>query len=354
MQKTTRRSLLSTAGLAAVALPTAKALGAGHDHAAMDHGAAASSTAGGASNGLPMAHGGAAGPTFRAGETVDHARNGFHPSELLRDFDWGRTRRLDSGRTLREWTVYALDKELEVAPGVHFPAWTFNGRVPGPTLRCREGELLRVTFVNGSAHPHTMHFHGIHPSAMDGVAGQGAGLLQPGERTVYEFDAEPFGLHLFHCHAAPLAEHIARGMFGTFVIDPRAGRPDADELVMVQAGWNTTFDAEGNQLYHVNGIPFHYVHEPIRVRRGELVRIYLSNLLEYDPVNSFHLHGNFFHHFPTGTSLQPIELTDTIAQVQGQRGILELRFPHLGQFMFHAHKSEFAELGWMGLFQVVD
>ncbi len=303
---------------------------------------------------MAMGHGGGInGPTFRKGATVDHAANGFDPTAMVRDFDWGTTRRLPSGRVLREWEIFAGDKEIEVAPGVRFPAWTYNGRVPGPTLRCREGELLRVRFVNGSAHPHTMHFHGIHPSAMDGVPAQGAGVIEPGQSTVYEFDAEPFGLHLYHCHVSPLAEHIARGLYGTFIVDPRAGRPDADELVMVQHGYNTTFDGTGNQLYAVNGIPFHYMHEPVRVRHGELVRIYLVNALEYDPVNSFHLHGNFFHHFPTGTSLDPVELTDIVVQAQAQRGILELRFKHPGQFMFHAHKTEFAELGWMGLFEVL-
>ena len=80
-----------------------------------------------------------------------------------------------SGRVVREWELVAVDKEIEVAPGVRFAAWTYNGRIPGPTLRCREGELLRITFVNGSEHPHTIHFHGIHPSAMDGVPGLGAG-----------------------------------------------------------------------------------------------------------------------------------------------------------------------------------
>jgi FtsP/CotA-like multicopper oxidase with cupredoxin domain len=197
-----------------------------------------------------------------------------------------------------------------------------------------------------------MHFHGIHPAEMDGVPGHGAGVIQPGGSTVYEFEAEPFGLHLYHCHVGPLAEHIARGMYGTFIVDPRQGRPDADEMVMVQHGYNTTFDAEGNQLYAVNGIPFHYAGTPIQVRRGELVRIYLANILEYDPINSFHVHGNFFHYYPTGTSLQPVEFTDTIVQGQGQRGICELKFPHEGAFMFHAHKTEFAELGWMGFFEV--
>ena len=74
-------------------------------------------------------------PGFQAGASVDHAANGFDPTELLRDFDHGKTRRLASGRVLREWELVANDKEIEVAPGVKFPAWTYNGRVPAPTLR---------------------------------------------------------------------------------------------------------------------------------------------------------------------------------------------------------------------------
>ena len=90
------------------------------------------------------------------------------------------------------------------------------------------------------------------------------------------------------------------------------------------------------------------------MKRDELVRIYLVNVLEYDLINSIHIHGNFFHYYPTGTSLEPVEFTDTIMQGQGQRGILELRFPYAGKYMFHAHKTEFAELGWMGFFEVTD
>src|SRR4029079_3643596 len=84
-------------------------------------------------------------------------------------------------------------------------AWTYNGRIPGPTLRCREGERLRIAFGNGSSHPHTIHFHGIHPAEMDGVPGIGAGEVAPGGRTVYEFDALPAGLHLSHTRARPLS-----------------------------------------------------------------------------------------------------------------------------------------------------
>jgi manganese oxidase len=138
-----------------------------------------------------------------------------------------------------------------------------------------------------------------------------------------------------------------------FIVDPARGRPEADELVMVMNGFDTNFD-RSNEIYAVNSIAFAYMNEPIRVKRGRLVRIYLLNILEFDLLNSFHLHANFFHHFPTGTSLEPVELTDTVVQGQGQRAILELRFPFTGKYMFHAHVSEFAELGWMGFFEVVD
>ena len=283
---------------------------------------------------------------------IDQSFNGFDPTDMLTDFDGGTTSRLPGGRLLREWDVVAQEKEIEIAPGVRYPAWTYNGRVPGPTFRATQGDRLRIRFRNETGHPHTMHFHGIHPSAMDGIPGSGpGGLIEPGDEFVYEFDATPFGLHLYHCHTFPLATHIHKGLYGAFIIDPPKPRPPARELVMVMNGFDTNFDA-ANEVYAVNTVAFHYMHHPIPVPQNELVRIYLVNVLEFDPINSFHLHANFFDYYPTGTSLEPAELTDTISQVQGQRGILEVRFPYTRQYMFHAHKTEFAELGWVGMFDV--
>jgi FtsP/CotA-like multicopper oxidase with cupredoxin domain len=338
-RRVTRRTVLAAAGSAVGAGVAARLAGVARS-APMEHEHA------------PFHTGFAAGRT-----TVDPQVNGFDPSAIVRDFDHGRTRKLPDGRTLREWELVASDKEIEVVPGVKVTAWTYNGRVPGPTLRCTEGELLRIRFTNAGSHPHTIHFHGIHRDVMDGVPGigeaEGGGLIPVGGTYTYEFDARPFGLHLYHCHAAPLATHIAKGLYGMFVIDPEQGRPPADELVMVQNAFDTNFDRD-NELYAINTVAFHYMYRPIRVRRGELVRIYLLNIVELDPINSFHVHANFFHRFPTGTSLEPTEFTDTIMQCQGQRDILELRFPYTGQYMFHAHKSEFAQLGWMGMFEVVE
>jgi FtsP/CotA-like multicopper oxidase with cupredoxin domain len=288
--------------------------------------------------------------------------NIFDPSAFLRTWNFsdlpaerrGRfyreTPRPD-GSMVREYQLVAIDREIEIAPGVFFPAWTYNGQVPGPTIRATEGDRVRVTFLNQGSHPHTIHFHGWHPPAMDGSLPSHE--VKPGDTFVYEFDAEPAGLHLYHCHASPLKRHIHKGLYGIFIIDPRRPRPPADELVMVMNGFDTNFDAD-NEVYAVNTIAHHFMHEPIRVEVGRLTRMYVANLTEFDLINSLHLHGMFFDVFRTGTSSTPSESTDTIMLCQGERAILETRFRYPGEFMFHAHQSEFAELGWMGLFQAVE
>jgi len=182
---------------------------------------------------------------------------------------------------------------------------------------------------------------------MDGVFE----AVHPGDEFIYEFEAEPLGLHLYHCHSVPLKRHIHKGLYGAFIVDPPEKRPEAHEMVLVMNGFDTNFDGD-NEVYAVNSVAFHYHRHPIEVKLQELVRIYLVNLLEFDLVNSLHIHGNFFEVYRTGTRLTPDEFTDTIMMCQGERHLLELKFRHPGKFMFHAHQSEFAELGWMGFFDV--
>ena len=256
-----------------------------------------------------------------------------------------------NGTALREYWFYAEDKEIEIAPGVMFPAWTYNGQVPAPTIRATEGDLIRIHFTNKGTKPHTMHFHGFHPSSMDGSMKED--FVYPGQNLTYEFEADPFGVHLFHCHSVPLKQHISKGLYGAYIVDPKNDtRPKADkELVMVMNGFDTNLDGE-NEVYAVNTKAFYYAMNPIKVEKGELVRIYLINILEFDPINSFHLHATFFDEYRTGTKQQSGAYTDITSFVQGERSILDVRFRYPGMYMFHAHQSEFTELGWMGFFEV--
>ena len=336
-------------------------------------------------NPKPPAHGGQ--NVFGPVGQVDHDANMFHPMDLLYDFDFGTVSQLENGQTLREYEIFAVDKEFEIAPDIFFPGWAYGsptspesiragrlvGRIPGPTLRCVEGDRIRITFTNTSAHPHTIHFHGIHSARMDGVPGQGDGLIEQGESTVYEFDAAPFGCHLYHCHTLPLARHIHKGLYGGFIVDPDPEKyegeekeaaksrnhlypesQDVNEMFMLMNAFDTNFDKE-NEVYSVNTIAFAYTQEPIRISRDQRQRIYLVNVTEFDPINSFHLHANFYDYFDHGTTLTPtLKTVDTIMQCQAQRGILEFSFEGFedGLYMFHAHQSEFAELGWMGNFEL--
>ncbi|HUG14323.1 MAG TPA: multicopper oxidase domain-containing protein [Thermomicrobiales bacterium] len=296
---------------------------------------------------------------------------GIDPTAYLTTFDYGTVSTLPNGQTLREYDIIAFDREIEIAPGVFFPAWTYNGQVPGPTIRCNEGDRLRLHFTNAGTHPHTIHYHGIHSAFMDGVTGIGRGQIEVGEIFTYEFDAAPYGCHLYHCHSQPLKRHIHKGLYGAFIINPdpakhgalaRERHPDHmesekwQEFVMMMNAFDTTFDGE-NEVYAINSIAFEYMRHPIRVERDRPVRIYLINVTEFDPINSFHLHANFFNYYDHGTTLEPtLRTVDTIMQCQAQRGILEMSFAGFepGQYMFHAHQTEFVELGWMSVFEVVE
>ncbi|TSC84715.1 MAG: twin-arginine translocation pathway signal protein [Parcubacteria group bacterium Gr01-1014_13] len=296
------------------------------------------------------------------GPTGQYQTDDFDPTEFLTTWNFNnlpekerakfyKETALADGTLLREYNFFIEDKEIEVAPGVFFPAWAYNGQVPGPTIRATEGDTVKITLINGGSKPHSAHFHGFHSAEMDGSAPED--MVLPGENFTYEFKAGPFGTHVYHCHSYPVSQHITKGLYGAYIVDPKNDtRPKADkELVMVMNGFDTDFDG-ANDIYAVNTMAFAYNYKPIMVKKGELVRIHLSNMLQFDLVNSFHLHANFFNEYKTGTSLKPDNFTDTITLGPAERSVLDVRFREPGMFMFHAHVQEFAELGWTGMFMV--
>ena len=272
--------------------------------------------------------------------------SGLDPIATLREFDYGKVSQ-ENGRTVREFELTAKTKTVKLNASTDFITWNVNDRVPGPTLRATEGDRVRIAFANQAGHSHSLHFHGEHASEMDGVK-----PIRNGAATIYEFDASPYGVHLYHCHVEPVSRHIGKGLYGMFIIDPPIPRPPADEIVLIMAGYDINGDGR-NEMYAFNGLPHFYMQQPIAVQQNQLLRLYVLNMIEFDPVATFHVHANMFQVYRTGRTLTPSEETDVITMGTAERHILELKYRFTGKYMFHPHQDAIAEAGCMGLFDVV-
>ncbi len=346
------------------------------------------------------------------------------PVEYLTYFNCGHVSKDDSGRTIRQFTLIVEENQkIPVTYEGHMlDAWTFNGTIPGPTIRVTEGDLVRIRVINSNenSNPHSLHTHSVHYAKNDGVSmgGYPGGAISPGRSFTYEFVAQPYGVYPYHCHVDPIADHINRGLYGMMIIDPLEPRPQMTEMAMLLNGYDLDLDLEGptkippaalfqtlensnmtedmtenetsteanttlvsssdlesadteddsgedessgeddggadrvNEIYTVNGKAFDYMMNPIVLQSGKPYRIFLVNMLEFDLVNSFHLHGAMFNYYTAGTDETADYNTDIVTLSQGDRGIMEFTYAYPGTYMFHAHQTEFTDLGWMGLFDV--
>lgn len=250
----------------------------------------------------------------------------------------GATRELELAITAGPWAV---------AEGAALEAWMYGGRLPGPVIRATEGDRLRLHVPNRTPDAHNLHLHGAHDPQMDGWQ-----PIPAGESVTYDLAARPVGLHPYHCHTPPLAEHVRRGLYGAMIVDPPGGREPATEVMLVLCGFDLDGDGH-NELYAFNGICGLYDRHPIRVEVGELVRVYLVNMIEGEPVAGFHLHAQTFDLYRSGTSTTPSEHTDQVTLGQGDRAVLEFRLPSRGRYMFHPHQHHLAARGAMGWFTAV-
>jgi nitrite reductase (NO-forming) len=248
---------------------------------------------------------------------------------------------------VRDITIPVTEERWAVADGASVAAWTYGGRVPGPVIRATEGDRLRLRVENRTARAHNLHLHGSHDPQMDGWE-----PIPGGESFTYDIEAGPAGLHPYHCHLPPFAEHLRRGLYGAMIVDPPGGREPATEVMLILTGFDLDGDGR-NEVYGFNGVCGLYGRHPITVPVGELVRVYVVNLIEGEALASFHLHAQTFDVFRSGTRLDPDEHTDQVTLAQAERAVLEFRLPTRGRYMFHPHQHRLVERGAMGWFTAV-
>jgi nitrite reductase (NO-forming) len=265
----------------------------------------------------------------------------------------------EAGRVHRV-TLRVTEADHEVAPGVTQRLWTYAGTAPGPVLHGRVGDVFVVRLVNDGTIGHSVDFH----------AGQRAPdrvmrTIPPGGSLVYRFRAAHAGIWMYHCSSMPMSAHIANGLFGAVVIEPR-GVPHADrsfvllqsELYLGADGGTVDYDkllAEQPDLVVFNGYANQYDEHPLRVRAGERVRVWVLDAGPNRP-SSFHGVGEQLDVVWSEGAWRLPPLARGAAQalplLPAQGGFVDLTFDRPGHYPFVSHLMVDAERGAHGVFAV--
>ena len=136
--------------------------------------------------------------------------------------------------TVHHYTITLKDEVLDIAPGVRFAGWTFEGSAPGPVIHVREGDIVDVTLVNGGAIPHSIDFHAALTAPNVSFAS-----VPAGGKLHFRFRADTPGAFMYHCGTPPVLAHIANGMYGAIIVDPKAGLPPVAKSVVLVSGSGT-------------------------------------------------------------------------------------------------------------------
>jgi nitrite reductase (NO-forming) len=266
-----------------------------------------------------------------------------------------------AGGTTHAVTFHATETVREVAPGVKQQMWTFNGQVPGPTLRGHVGDVFTVTLVNDGKLGHSIDFH-----ASKTAMNVNMRTLQPGESLVYQYRADYAGIWMYHCGTAPTLHHIGNGMFGAVIVDPPGLAPVDHEYVLVQSelylgpqgqpGDLDKMQREAFDAVTFNGYVNQYKDAPIQVGLHQRERVWV---LDAGPSenSSFHIVGTIFDTvFKEGEYLLRPGAgrggSQTLDLQPAQGGFVEFTLDEPGNYAMVTHKFANVGKGAIGLFQV--
>src|SRR5262252_3181723 len=269
-------------------------------------------------------------------------------------------------------------KIIEIAPGVKFSAWTFGDQVPGPTVRARVGDRIKFSMTNRSDEPvpgvritsapmmHSMDFHSAMVSPQDKYRS-----IAPGQTITFEFTANYPGVFMYHCGTPMVLEHIASGMYGMMIVEPREGYPTKvdREYAIVQSEFYTALDADkrkvdGQPLYVLDGARVRskaptytvfngryngFVDKPLPAKPGERIRLFVLNV---GPSNtsSFHVVGTIFDRtWLEGNPDNQLRGAQTVLLGSSNSAIVEFVVPEPGNYVMVDHHFANASQGAIGL-----
>jgi nitrite reductase (NO-forming) len=279
---------------------------------------------------------------------------------------------------VKEVRLDTTHKIIEIAPGVKFSAWTFGDTVPGPVVRARVGDRIKFTMSNRSDEPvpgvrvtaapmmHSMDFHSAMVSPQDKYRS-----IAPGQTMSFEFVANYPGVYMYHCGTPMVLEHIASGMYGMMIVEPRAGYPTkADrEYAIVQSEFYTKPDdrkrkVDGVPLYVLDGARVRsksptytvfngryngFVDKPQPAKPGERVRLFVLNV---GPSNtsSFHVVGTIFDRvWLEGNPDNQLRGAQTVLLGSSNSAITEFMIPEAGSYVMVDHHFANASQGAIGV-----
>ena len=269
-------------------------------------------------------------------------------------------------------------KIIEIAPGVKFSAWTFGNSVPGPAVRARVGDRIKFTMTNRSDEPapgvritaapmmHSMEFHSAMVSPQDKYHS-----IAPGQTISFEFTLNYPGVFMYHCGTPMVLEHIASGMYGMMIVEPRGGYPTKvdREYSVIQSEFYTKLDPEkrkvdGQPLYVLDGdrvrakAPTYTVFNgryngmvdaPLQAKPGERVRLFVLNV---GPSNtsSFHVVGTIFDRvWIDGNPDNQFRGMQTVLLGSSSGAIVEFIIPEAGSYVMVDHHFANASQGAIGI-----
>ncbi len=270
--------------------------------------------------------------------------------------------------TVHDIDLVVQEKPMTVAPGYVIAVWTFNGQVPGPVIRVKLGDTVRIHLKNPATNQlsHSVDFHASQVAWNDEMTS-----IKPGEEKLYEWHADYAGVWMYHCGTAPALHHIANGMYGMVIVEPKGGFGKVDkEFFLVQSEWyfdgqgkpaslaNASAGAPSPDWVVFNGIANQYKDNPIKVGTGEKVRIFILDAGP-DIDSSFHIVGTIFNR----VIKEGIELTadnpnhfgsQAVDLSPAQGAIVEFTTAEDGLYPIVTHAFNFVGRGALGLIQAGD